>query len=109
MSGAGRRAEPLEVHGDGLQSRDFTYIDNVVQGNMRAMETPGVSGEVFNIACNNRYSLLDIAEEIGKFLGRTLERSQFDVEFPDAMLKRSVFQSVSAIRSALSRLMAAAA
>ncbi len=35
--------------------------------------------------------------------------SEFDVEFPDAMLKRSVFQSVSAIRSALTRLMAAAA
>jgi UDP-glucose 4-epimerase len=46
--------EPLEVHGDGLQSRDFTFIDNVVQGNIRAMETPGVSGEVFNIACNKR-------------------------------------------------------
>jgi nucleoside-diphosphate-sugar epimerase len=68
------KREPLEVHGDGLQSRDFTYIDNVVQGNIRAMETPGVSGEVFNIACNNRYTLLDIAAEIGKFLGRTLER-----------------------------------
>jgi len=66
--------EPLEVHGDGLQSRDFTYIDNVVQGNVRAMETPGVSGEVFNIACNTRHSLLDIAEHVGKFLGRTLER-----------------------------------
>jgi nucleoside-diphosphate-sugar epimerase len=68
------KREPLEVHGDGLQSRDFTYIDNVVQGNVRAMETPGVSGEVFNVACNNRYTLLDIATEIGKFLGRTLER-----------------------------------
>ena len=66
--------EPLEVHGDGLQSRDFTYIDNVVQGNVRAMETPGVGGEVFNIACNTRHSLLDIAEAIGRFLGRTLER-----------------------------------
>jgi nucleoside-diphosphate-sugar epimerase len=38
------------------------------------METPGVSGEVFNIACNTRQTLLDIAEQIGKFLGRTLER-----------------------------------
>jgi UDP-glucose 4-epimerase len=66
--------EPLEVHGDGLQSRDFTYIDNVVQGNLRAMETPGVSGEVFNIACNTRHTLLDVAEQIGRFLGRTLER-----------------------------------
>ncbi len=66
--------EPLEVHGDGLQSRDFTYIDNVVQGNLRAMEASGVSGEVFNVACNTRHTLLDIAEHIGKFLGRTLER-----------------------------------
>jgi len=68
------KREPLEVHGDGLQSRDFTYIDNVVQGNLRAMDTPGVSGEVFNIACNTRRSLLDIAEQIGEFLGRVLER-----------------------------------
>jgi nucleoside-diphosphate-sugar epimerase len=70
------KREPLEVHGDGLQSRDFTYIDNVVQGNLRAMEAPaaGVSGEVFNIACNTRHSLIDIADEIGRFLGRTLER-----------------------------------
>jgi len=66
--------EPLEVHGDGEQSRDFTYIDNVVQGNLRAMETPGVSGQVFNIACGTRHSLLAIADAIGAFLGRKLER-----------------------------------
>ncbi len=64
------RGEPLEVHGDGEQSRDFTYIDNVVQGNLRAMDTPGVSGEVFNVACNTRHSLLAIADAIGDFLGR---------------------------------------
>ncbi len=66
--------EPLEIHGDGEQSRDFTYIDNVVQGNLRAMDTPGVSGEVFNIACGTRYSLLTIADAIGAFLGRELPR-----------------------------------
>jgi UDP-glucose 4-epimerase len=38
------------------------------------METPGVSGEVFNIACNTRHTLLDIAEAIGRYLGRPLER-----------------------------------
>ncbi|HJQ84437.1 MAG TPA: SDR family oxidoreductase [Candidatus Binatia bacterium] len=67
--------EPLEVHGDGEQSRDFTYIDNVVQANLLAMERPGVSGEVFNVACGTRHSLLAIAEAIGAFLGRTLERA----------------------------------
>ncbi|HWP66356.1 MAG TPA: SDR family oxidoreductase [Candidatus Limnocylindria bacterium] len=68
------RHEPLEVHGDGLQSRDFTYIDNVVQGNLLAMDAPGVSGEVFNLACGSQHTLLAIADAIGAFLGRTLER-----------------------------------
>src|SRR5262245_28134464 len=68
-------AEPLEVHGDGEQSRDFTYIDNVVQANLLAMERPGVSGEVFNVACGTRHSLLAIADAIGAFLGRRLERA----------------------------------
>ena len=66
--------EPLEIHGDGEQSRDFTYIDNVVQGNLRAMDAAGVSGEVFNIACGTRHSLLAIADAIGTFLGRELPR-----------------------------------
>ena len=67
--------EPLEVHGDGEQSRDFTYIDNVVRGNLLAMETPGVSGEVFNVACGSRHSLLAIADAIADFLGRKLPRT----------------------------------
>lgn len=66
---------PLEVHGDGHQSRDFSYIDNVVDGNLRAMETPGVSGEVFNIACGSRHSLLAIAAAIETFLGRAVPRA----------------------------------
>lgn len=67
---AALRNEPLIVHGDGEQSRDFTYIDNVVQANLKACTAPHVGGEVFNIACNSRYSVLDIAHTIEKFLGR---------------------------------------
>ena len=64
--------EPLIVHGDGEQSRDFTYIDNVVQANLLACTTPGVGGEVFNIACNSRHSVLEIALTVQKLLGRKL-------------------------------------
>jgi nucleoside-diphosphate-sugar epimerase len=63
---------PLIVHGDGMQSRDFTYIDNVVQANLRAMEAPGVGGEAFNIACGSRYTLMDIVHAVERDLGRTL-------------------------------------
>lgn len=62
--------EPLIIHGDGEQSRDFTYIDNVVQANLLACTTPGVGGQVFNIACNSRHSVLAIARAIEKLLGR---------------------------------------
>jgi len=67
---AALRNEPIIIHGDGEQSRDFTYIDNVVQANLLACTTPGVGGEVFNIACNARYSVLDIARTVERLLGR---------------------------------------
>jgi len=69
---AGLDGVPLTVHGDGLQSRDFTYIDNVVQANLRAMEAPAAAGEAFNIACGSRYTLMDIVHAIERELGRTL-------------------------------------
>src|SRR5262249_1438598 len=57
------------------QSRDFTYIDNVVHANRLALTTPGVSGAVFNVACNERHSLLDIVAELEHLLGRALPRN----------------------------------
>jgi len=68
------RGEPLEVHGDGQQSRDFTYIDNVVEANLLAASASGVGGEVFNVGCGERVSLLAIIEALEEALGRPLER-----------------------------------
>lgn len=48
------------IHGDGTQTRDFTYVSNVVDGVLRAAETPGVAGETFNIATNGRVSLNEL-------------------------------------------------
>jgi nucleoside-diphosphate-sugar epimerase len=67
---AALRDEPLEIHGDGGQSRDFTYIDNVVAANLLAMRSPKAAGKVYNVACGARYSVLDVATAIGKGLGR---------------------------------------
>jgi UDP-N-acetylglucosamine/UDP-N-acetyl-alpha-D-glucosaminouronate 4-epimerase len=68
------RNEPLEVHGDGRQSRDFTYIDNVVDANLLAARAPDVGGHVFNVGCGERTSLLEIAERLEKILGRPIAR-----------------------------------
>ena len=69
---SGLDGAPLTVHGDGMQSRDFTYIDNVVQANLRAMEAPAAAGEAFNIACGSRYTLMDIVHAIERELGHPL-------------------------------------
>jgi UDP-glucose 4-epimerase len=61
--------QSLEVHGDGLQSRDFTYVDNVVLANCLAAESELAMGEVFNVACGQRCSLLDIVELLAEMLG----------------------------------------
>jgi nucleoside-diphosphate-sugar epimerase len=70
----GLRGQPLEVHGDGTQSRDFTYIDNVVEANVLAGKAPGAAGEVFNVGCGDRVSLLDIVARLEGLLGKKLER-----------------------------------
>lgn len=58
---------------DGKQSRDFTYVANVVQANLRACVVPKISGEVFNIACGTTNSILDIIRETNKILGLKLK------------------------------------
>jgi UDP-glucose 4-epimerase len=68
------RGAPLEVHGDGRQSRDFTYIDNVVDANLAAAAAPAASGEVFNVGCGDRVSLLDIIARLEALLGRSVAR-----------------------------------
>jgi UDP-glucose 4-epimerase len=60
------------VEGDGLQSRDFTYIDNVVHGNLLACHTAGVAGETFNIACGGRINLLDMIGSLNRIMGKTI-------------------------------------
>jgi len=69
---AAQRGVPLEVHGDGEQTRDFTYVANVVDANLGAAEAPGLSGEAFNVACGERLSVLDIARNLEVVLGRSL-------------------------------------
>lgn len=64
------RGEPLEVHGDGLQSRDFTYVGDVVQANLLAAQAANVAGQVFNIACGRSHTVLDVGETIVRIMGR---------------------------------------
>lgn len=61
------------IHGDGGQTRDFTYIANVVDGVLRATEAPGISGEVINVATNGRVSLNRLLTGIKEVVGSSVE------------------------------------
>jgi len=64
---------PPLVDWDGKQSRDFTYVYNVVEANLNAAITQGVSGMVFNVACGNSVSILDIVSMLNNILGKDLK------------------------------------
>jgi len=57
------------IYGDGEQTRDFTYVANVVDGVLRASEAPGASGEIINVATGGRISLNQLFEEMRKLVG----------------------------------------
>lgn len=65
--------ESPTIYGDGLQSRDFTYVSNVVEANLLAATTPNVAGQVFNLACGQRYTLLDLIATLNEILGTQIE------------------------------------
>jgi UDP-glucose 4-epimerase len=64
--------EPPVIFGDGEQSRDFTYIDNVVDANMGALESPAAPGRIYNIACNERITLNKLVGDLGELMGATV-------------------------------------
>lgn len=63
---AGRRPR---LHGDGLQSRDFTFVENVVEANLLAAEAPSASGKVYNVACGEQTTLLQLVHDLNRLIG----------------------------------------
>ncbi|MCH8274419.1 MAG: SDR family oxidoreductase [Armatimonadetes bacterium] len=64
---------PLIVYGDGEQTRDFTYVENVVEANLLAAEASGVSGAVMNCASGQEVSVNRLIEELSQITGRRPE------------------------------------
>ena len=61
------------IYGDGEQSRDFTYVDNVVDANLAAMSSAEGSGDPFNVACGERITLNEVLTHIGDVVGHPVE------------------------------------
>ena len=82
------------IHGDGLQSRDFTYVGNAVQALRKAAEAPEVSGNVYNVGTGRSITVIELVAALNRVLGTNLE-PQFvptragDVKFSRADITRT--------------------
>ncbi len=66
--------EPVSIDGDGTQSRDFTFVENVVDGNLLAADAADASGTVLNVATGSQTTILELADTIGELIGRPVEK-----------------------------------
>ena len=107
--------EPVRIFGDGLQSRDFTYVDNVVHGNILAMTAAEAAGQVINLANGGRTTLLQLVGYLERIFGRHIPREFFppqpgDVKHSQADASRAKallgFQPLIEIEQGLERAVA---
>jgi len=82
------------IYGDGLQSRDFTYVQNVVEANLLACRVPGNAGQVFNVACGERITVNSMLHQINAILNKTIEPMYVearagDIKHSQADIKRA--------------------
>jgi len=90
--------EPVTIFGDGEQSRDFTYVANVVDASLLAGDAAGVSGRIFNVAAGTPASVNTLADTIGAILGRPVEKRYLPPRPGDV---RDSWADVSAAREVL--------
>src|SRR5262245_17380066 len=90
--------QPITIFDDGEQSRDFTYVDNVVAANLLAADAEGVSGQIFNISGGAPTSVNALAETIGRLLGKPVERQYLA---PRAGDLRNSWADIGVARSSL--------
>ena len=74
---------PPTIYGDGEQTRDFTYVANVVDGVLRACEAPGAAGQIINVATGGRISLNKLFEEMRSIVGADVRPNYHDTRAGD--------------------------
>jgi UDP-glucose 4-epimerase len=67
--------DPVTIYGDGEQSRDFTFVDNVVSANLLAADAVGVGGEILNVATGSSITVNALADAVGTLLERAVEKT----------------------------------
>jgi UDP-glucose 4-epimerase len=89
---------PVTIQGDGEQSRDFTYVANVVDATIRASDVPDANGRIFNVSAGQPVTVNAVADTIGRILGKPVEREYAPARAGDI---RASWADTTAAREAL--------
>lgn len=95
---AALKGEPAVIYGDGEQSRDFCFIENVVAANLLAAEAGDAAGRVFNVACGEAVSLNQVLDQLEQIVGHPIERRHEPARSGDV---RHSLADISAARDVL--------
>jgi UDP-glucose 4-epimerase len=88
-----RRQEPT-IHGDGLQSRDFTYVDNAVQALVKAGTVPGISGNVYNVGTGRSVTILDLVDALNRIYQSDLKPIHVESRAGDVRYSRADISTI---------------
>lgn len=89
------RGQPPTIYGDGTQSRDFTYIDNVVQGNLLALTAPDAAGQMMNLATGGRITLLELVDKLNALLGTAFAPIHAEARTGDILHSRAAIDKAA--------------
>ena len=92
------RGDPITVFGDGEQSRDFTFVENVVDATIRAAEVPAANGRMFNVSAGRPATINELADALGRIMQRDVEK-RFAPDRPGDI--RNSWADISAAREVL--------
>ncbi|MBK6519302.1 MAG: SDR family oxidoreductase [Polyangiaceae bacterium] len=92
------RGAGVTLFGDGGQTRDFVYVGNVVDANVRAATMPGVAGRAYNVGCGDKTTLLQLLDTIERIVGSKVERTHAPPRAGDI---RESIADISKIRAEL--------
>ncbi|NEO90597.1 MAG: NAD-dependent epimerase/dehydratase family protein, partial [Moorea sp. SIO3G5] len=76
--------EPISIYGDGKQTRDFTFIKDIIAANLAAGTTPAAVGEVFNVGGGSRVVLADVLDTIEEIVGHPIKKNYIEKAKGDA-------------------------
>jgi UDP-glucose 4-epimerase len=80
--------QPVQIHGDGLQTRDFTYVDDAVSGTLSALLSPRADGLVFNLGTGTETTIIGMVEILTELLGKKVAYEYIDRRDIDNIRRR---------------------